>query len=227
MTLDLSFTSNRDLDDAVIEAAFEPARQLTDPPPSDRVLALILRMVEVARPEDGAGRILDVLARLARAEWIEGGLDVLLQQHEEGTVLDVLVFDGLSYQRSFQTLLVPVGLPEFVEWFAMNQRELSPLALVRDVPGEELNLAALDGPQPTHSSRPVFQPEVERKPTLRLPRVTVPEEAIPTKVHHTPPAGQPAQAQPAPTHLAKTVRFDAVQITESPDGSSDVDEDWD
>ncbi len=226
MTLDLSFTSNHDLDDSVLEAAFEPARKLTDPPPGDRVLALILRMVEVARPEDGAGRILEVLARLARAEWIEGGLDVLLQQHEDGTVLDVLIFDGLSYQRSFQTLLVPVGLSEFVEWFAVNMRELSPLVLVRDVPGEELNLAALDG-SPPQSSRPVFQPEVERKPTLRLPRVTVPEEAIPTKVHHTPPAGQPAQAQPAQPNLAKTVRFDAVQITESSDGDRDVDEDWD
>ncbi|HMR09083.1 MAG TPA: hypothetical protein PKA88_25055 [Polyangiaceae bacterium] len=222
MTLALDFTSNRDVSDSMIEEAFAPARNLTDPPPGDRVFSLVWRMVEVAVPGDGAGRLLQVLARLAKAGWVEGALDVLLQKHEDGTVLDVLVFDGLSYQRSFQTLLLPVPLSEFVEFFAMNQSNLAPLTLVRDVPGEELNLAALDGPPPSQSGRPVFQPDLSHKPTLRLERVTVPEEAIPSHVENPPPTTRPTEP-----HYARTVRIPAVRSTTQESTGTDVDEDWD
>jgi hypothetical protein len=223
MDLALDFTSNRDVSDSMIETAFAPARSLKEPSPSERVLALVLRMVEVAKPADGAGRLLQVLARLAKAGWVEGALDVLFQKHEDGTVLDVLVFDGLSYQRSFQTLLVPVPISEFVEWFAMNQSNLMPLTLVRDVPGEELNLAALDGPPPSQSARPVFQPDTSHKPTLRLKRVTVPEEAIPSHLQKPPPTQHPTQP-----HSAKTVRIPAVNAQPAKKGSgTDLDEEWD
>ncbi|MEZ4220770.1 MAG: hypothetical protein R3B13_07545 [Polyangiaceae bacterium] len=225
MAFDLSFTTNRDLQPSVIEAAFAPAESLTDLPPGERVLALVVHMVEIARPGEGAGRILDVLARLANAPWIEGSLDVLCQRHDEGTVLDVLVFDGLNYQRTLRTLLVPVPLSEFVEWFAMHQRELSPLALVRDVPGEELNLAAEDRPPPSDVAKPVFQPDISHKPTLRLQKVDVPAEAIPSQVSQNKPTPPPsanlaktarlpgvADAKHAPADLASTVRL--------PDGGS-------
>ena len=54
--------------EAHIRAALEPAASMSDSSPRERVWALIDRMVAVARPRQGAPKILLVLARMCLAQ---------------------------------------------------------------------------------------------------------------------------------------------------------------
>lgn len=226
-TFELTFTSNTEVDDALIEAAVAPPRSLTDQPPSERVLALLERMAEVARPGEESGRMLDVLAHVARSTFVEGLLDVLLQADPEGTVMDVLVYDGLNFQRAFPTWLVPVPLHEFLEWIARRGSELSPLELIKDIPGTEVHLQATrEAPK---SMRPTVPPEpAHQSPTLRIAKLRMPHEALasaPASAEEPPPATRRAPAQGDP-HSAPTVEIAAVKPPAPPPGNDEVDGEW-
>ncbi len=205
----LDFASCLDVTDEEIEAAFAPVKNLADTPPRERVAALLDRMAEVAQPGEGAGRILDVLGRMASSSWVEGELSVVVRGFGPFSEVDVLTYDGLSYTRILQPLAVSVPLAEFVEWVAKRGGCLGPLELAHDEPGVELQLHTFEPPpESIRMSRPPDEEGVDavlnaegaaaaihRKQTLKLSAVRVPKEAY--RPDGPPPPASPTQKVPA------------------------------
>ncbi len=200
----LDFASCLDVTDAHIEAAFAPVENLADTPPRERVAALLERMAEVAQPGEGAGRILDVLGRMASATWVEGELSVVVRGFGPFAEVDILTYDGLSYTRMLQPLSVSAPLSEFVEWVAKRGGLLGPLELAHDEPGVELQLHTFEPPpESIRMSQPAAPPDLDstemasihRKQTLKLSTVRVPKEAY--RPDGPPPPASPTQKIPA------------------------------
>src|SRR5262245_7526266 len=138
-------------------------------------------MVEVAKPHDEGGRILDVLARMATQSWIEGQLAVVIHGFGAFSELDLLTYDGLTYTRLAQPLAVAVPFDEFVEWVARRGGTVGPLELAYDEPGVELQLVAVEAPADSVKLIAGALDEgpgsVHRRATARVPVVRVPPEA--------------------------------------------------
>ena len=166
----------------MIDATFAPPRWVSDKLPRERVFELLERMVEVAKPHDDGGRILDVLARMATQSWIEGQLAVVIHGFGAFSELDLLTYDGLTYTRLAQPLAISVPFDEFVEWVARRGGMVGPLELAYDEPGVELQLVAVEAP--TESAQLHAQaeetgpPSVHRRATARVAVVRVPPEAF-------------------------------------------------
>lgn len=146
--------------EAHIREALQPAASLTDTSPRERVWALIDRMVAVAKPRQGAPKILLVLARMAGAEWIEGHLEVRVRPDGAGVVIEVLVDDGLSVTRLKPPMRVAAPYDELasaVELHAAMVEPLVPIALSDD--GLVLR-ADQDAPEPDSGTMDVVASEV-------------------------------------------------------------------
>ena len=173
--------SCRDVDEATIDAAFAPPRWVSDSLPRQRVFELLEQMVEVGKPHDEGGRILDVLARLATQSWIEGQLAVVIHGFGAFSEIDLLTYDGLSYTRLAQPLAVSVPFDEFVEWVARRGGVVGPLELAYDEPGVELQLVSVESPSDDEGmlgeSREQAPGSVHRRSTARVAAVRVPPEA--------------------------------------------------
>ncbi len=185
------FTSIAELSADDVEAAFDPPRSNADTTPRQRVLALLLRMTEVARPAVGdARRILELLGRVAACSWVEGQLAIAVRAVGDGSELDVLTYDGLSYSRLRQPMLLPISLDEFVVEVAKNGGTFGALHLNFDEPSVEIQLAAFEAP-PDSVNLPEAMlesdPPPSRKSTSRLAAVRLPEEAFPSEVEPGPP----------------------------------------
>jgi hypothetical protein len=173
--------SCRDVDETLIDAAFAPPRWVSDSLPRQRVFELLERMVEVAKPHDEGGRILDVLGRLATQSWIEGQLAVVIHGFGAFSEIDLLTYDGLNYTRISQPLAVSVPFDEFVEWVARRGGVVGPLELAFDEPGVELQLVAVEAPadsvQMPGGTGDDSPGSVHRRATARVAVVRVPPEA--------------------------------------------------
>lgn len=153
MPVEWSLTSCADLSDEDIEIAFEPQRSPADQPPRDRVLALLQKMAEVARPSSDAPRILLVVARLVRSGLMKGVVEVKLKRTDQGTTLDVTSDDGISVERLFRSATIAAPLSEFEAFFAEFERKLSPLQPKPSVEPNTFRLLGRSAPPPGASSR--------------------------------------------------------------------------
>jgi hypothetical protein len=202
---DLGFATCFEVDQDLIEQALTPARLLNDPAPRDKIFALIERMARIARPRQGAARLLTVFARLAECGWLEGELEILLCDLGEATGIDVMLHDGLSFVRLHAPIRVGVPFNEFTTAFERDPLAVSPL---EQAPAD-LDVLRLRATEATHSrgarNAAEFQipdaaptEELVSKPTVKLRTVTIPREAYRD--------GQPPDA--AGSHSADTARAD-------------------
>ncbi len=91
---------------------------------------LLAELVRVARPDDGAPKILIVFARAARAKcpWLGGPLLVQLAPIEHNTEIRVAADKGGGVLVGvFQKILVPVPFAEFERGLRVAQRVVDPL----------------------------------------------------------------------------------------------------
>jgi hypothetical protein len=116
-----------DVSDDHIREALASARSLSDPSPRDKSLALLGRMVSVAKPASGAPRILVLLARMAKRDWLEGDLVVRLIGDSELSVLELFVDDGASRERIAGPLRIDVPMDEFGAAIERNAGHFVPL----------------------------------------------------------------------------------------------------
>lgn len=185
MGFELDFATCFEVDESLIERALAAPTSLEESTPREKVFALIERMASVARPRQGAARLLVVLAAVARASWLEGALEVWLRPLGDLTELELLLHDGLSYTRLCAPLLVAAPFKEFETSVARAAALLSPLEVAEGAPSGEIRLHAPDesAPPSTHealksdSFAPLPSEELEPKPTLRIPAMRIPEEA--------------------------------------------------
>jgi hypothetical protein len=116
----------------------------------DRRLSKVLleRLAKVARPGEGAPKVLHLLARMAGKEvdWIEGVLRVEIGAEGDGVVIDVLSDLGAGMQeRLFPSLKMGAPFKEFARMAEHMPRTLEPLIVVKkatnrmvlEAPGEE------------------------------------------------------------------------------------------
>lgn len=112
----------------VIEEALKPAADLMEESPRERVFALLSHMAEIARPRQGGVKLLDVLAGLARCDWLEGSLEVRFTGDAERTTVELLVDDGLCTVKLRDALRLGVPLAEFAKVLAARPGGWPPLA---------------------------------------------------------------------------------------------------
>lgn len=116
-----------DVTDDHIRDVLSAAKSLSEPGPRERSLALLRRMVAIAQPGTGAPRMLVLLARMAKRDWIEGDLIVRLIGDTELSVLELLVDDGASRERIAGPLRIDVPLGELVDAVDKNAAQFLPL----------------------------------------------------------------------------------------------------
>lgn len=120
-------TSCLDVSERHFEQALAAARSFDEPSPRQKSFALVRRMAEVARPQAGAPRLLLLLARVAKRDWLEGELTVRLIGDSELSVLELLVDDGATVERVLGPLRIDVPLEEFVHEVEHGRAFLAPL----------------------------------------------------------------------------------------------------
>ncbi len=196
MGFDLAFATCFEVDQDLIEAALAPAQSLTDPAPRDKIFALIERMARVAKPRQGASRLLTVFARLAECGWLEGELEILLCDLGEATGIDVMLHDGLSFVRLHAPIRVGVPFEEFTTAFERDPLAVAPL---EQAPADldvlrlrateatrsrgarhaaDFPVPATDLPELSPDPPPAdAEDEFEKKPTVRMAAVKIPREA--------------------------------------------------
>lgn len=179
------FQSCDEVTPELIEAAFEPS---TGPHPAQRVLRLLERMARVAKPKTGAHRILVVLAKLAQADWIHGGLQVTLSDFGVATEVDVRVDDGRMASR-WRSFSVAVPLSELSQWVRQWPSAIRPLTPFGEPVADRLQLRAqAPGSSPAPSAEaaasaanpPVStrRADVHRRQTARREDFEPPKEAF-------------------------------------------------
>jgi hypothetical protein len=131
-----------DVTDDHIREALAAARTLNDPSPREKALALLRHMAKIARPGKGAARILLVLGKMAKRDWLDGDLLVKLIGDSELTVLELMIDDGASLERMLGPLKLDVPLSEFTSAVQRNRAALLPLE-VEESDGRRLVLRGL------------------------------------------------------------------------------------
>lgn len=167
-------SSCHEVDRSVLERVFAPPRYASEAPVRERVLALVGRMTELAESNRDVETLLGVLARMARSSWLDGQLAVAVDAHAEGSELDLLVYDGLSYERMVRPMPVRVTLDVWVASIVPKVEELAPLRLVFHEPGQGIQLVA-DALGAATSPPP---PSVHRRETTAVSTVRIPSEAL-------------------------------------------------
>jgi hypothetical protein len=208
----------------LVEQCFEEG---LDPHPAQRVLRLLERMARVAKPAAGAERILAVLARLAKSDWIGGRLELTLSDFGVATEVDVRVDDGRGPMR-WRSFSVAVPFSELSAWVKTWPSEIRPLAPFGEPVPERLSLRAQASsapPQPSGTSpeaklEPLPAAPTSKRPggdrhrraTVRLENVRLPSDAFPKP--EPPKHEERDTARPPPP-------VPAVQSTAEPDATDD------
>ncbi len=110
-----------------IRDALSAAKSFSEPSPREKSLALLGRMVAIAKPRTGAPRMLVLLARMAKRDWIEGDLIVRLIGDTELSVLELFADDGVSRERIAGPLRIDVPLAEFADAVVTSPAQFVPL----------------------------------------------------------------------------------------------------
>lgn len=155
--------------------------------------ALIDRMAEVARPGEGAAKILLLFARMAGTpcEWLEGDLSVEMAGDEQSTVVEIMLDHGGILERAFPLWTLNVGIAEIVRAVTLAPEMVSPL-IATTIGANRLAFAAT---------------EAERK--ITTPRLEIPAEygvlAPANEPKNEPARVAPARRRPRPIVASKRV----------------------
>ena len=153
-----------EVDDAVIERVLSPVTSIEDALPRERVFALLDRMAQVAKPRQGGSRVLQVLARLASCEWLEGNLEVWLTASDQGTQIELLVDDGMLLSRLRSSLALDVPFEEMEQSVPKLESNIMPLRIREHDAGKRMVLVVDYGagvsipPEEALATRPTTRP---------------------------------------------------------------------
>jgi hypothetical protein len=140
----------------------------------DAMKALLARAAEIARPMEGAARVLVALARMATTActWLEGDLVVEIVGDDEVSVVEVTSeLGGGLRERVFPTFTLHVSVDEFVRAVRLVPRMILPLKMTES--GGRLRFSATEAVR--HSTRP--PPAIEVEEDFLSIEVTDPESA--------------------------------------------------
>lgn len=180
----------------VIEEALRPAADLMEQSPRERVFALLTHMAQIARPRQGGVKLLDVLAGVAKCDWIEGSLEVRMAGDAERTTIELLVDDGLCTVRLRDMLRLEVPLAEFKKVLLARPTGWSPLALSGEVYDGGLALKTGTRTEGDDDPRSAVMPDLFENQSNRSIPPTPPPPPVPRELRkHT----------PDPTALGKVV----------------------
>ena len=172
-----SVTTSEDLTSEVLTLAASSSQELK---------RLIMRMGEVARPEQGWTKLLKVIARVAAAEWLEGDLQVDFTGDDKGTSVAFHAVLGAGIrERLFGVVYLQVPIAELQRAVVLTPSIIEPLQAHqglnrltlaagqrvgnRDIPAFELEeMAKGDGERITAPPPPdlvIDEHEVHTRPT--------------------------------------------------------------
>lgn len=182
--------------------------------------ALLDRAAAVARPEEGAPKLLLAIARLATShcEWLDGELRVEIEGDEHHTNLSIMVDMGAGYrERAFPVVRLQVPVDEFSRAVRLVPRLIEPLQ-AKNVEGR-LVLRARSG----SSTLPPPRIEIE---ALAL-QAALGARKVPPR---PPPARRPArfETKPMDVYTRPTApRMPAVRPEPASESKeTDVDDGW-
>jgi len=99
----------------------------------DSVRALLLQMAAVARPNQGAARLVTVIAHMASSDWIDGALRVEIGGNAETCTIDVLTeLAGGFCERLWPAFNVAVPLDEVRRAIRLHPEFVAPLRVKHD-----------------------------------------------------------------------------------------------
>lgn len=127
MPLLLDFQSCAEVDSMLLDEVFD-AGGLDPATQRDRVFRLLDRMERVSRPQRGAHRVFAVLGRLSGCSWLEGPLDILVNDLAEQTEIEVRV-DGRNCLVELRTLTLRAPYSELSGWVAEHPYDIAPLGV--------------------------------------------------------------------------------------------------
>lgn len=194
-----------EVDAELVEHTLAPAAGDLGVSPRDRAMALLERMADVARPRQGAARMLLVFARLAEQAWLAGTLSVELEPHDEHTLITASLEDAHGRRALHPPFDVEAPLDEFVRALERRAPDLASLEVVRyaadglalrgrleaednetvrpggddnEVNGSEMpNSKRHPPPLPARGPRSA-RGDMSAKPTMKIPLVRLPPEAF-------------------------------------------------
>jgi hypothetical protein len=180
-----SLTSCREL---TMEHADEAARSL------EKLRALLVRITEIAEPEDGAPKVLMIFARLARGDiaWLEGDLTVEITGNEERTLIDVYRDEGWGIRERLATQArFKVPFDEFEGSVEISAKRFEPLKV--NATGNKITLTTAAAAPKARAVPPVELGE-NSLGTAPPPSLGVPQEPEPFEL---PPASEPEPFEPS------------------------------
>lgn len=162
----------------VIEEALRPAADLMEQSPRERVFALLTHMAAIARPRQGAVKLLDVLAGIAKCDWIEGSLEVRLGGDAERTTVELLVDDGLCTARLRDVLRLQVPFGEFRKVLTARPSGWRPLGVEGEVEEDGVSLKTGARDEDDADPRSAVMPDLFENQSTRAVLPTPPPPAV-------------------------------------------------
>jgi hypothetical protein len=155
-----TLTTSDDLTPDVVLHAASSSRELKQ---------LVMRMGEVARPEQGWTKLFTVIATVASAEWMEGDLQVDFNGDDKGTTVTFYAVLGAGIrERLFGAQYLQVPIDEFQRAVVLSPDVVAPLRAHQGL--NRLTLAA--GHHVRNRDLPTF--ELEERAKGDGERITVP-----------------------------------------------------
>ena len=136
---------------------------------SQELKRLVLRVAEIAQPEQGWTKLFKVMAHVAQAEWMEGDLQVDFNGDDKGTTVSFYAVLGVGIrERLFGAQYLGVPIDEFQRAVVLNPEIIAPLRAHQGL--NRLTLAA--GERVRNKDMPDF--ELEEKAKGDGERITAP-----------------------------------------------------
>ncbi len=172
------------------------------PDAKGRALSLLGRMCEVARPGDGAPKILLLLARMADRSWVGGRLEARIRADADWCTMDLFVDDELEVRRFAPTLAIAAPVGELLQAVERVPGAIEPLTLQEGASRERFRLRASRLP-PKPKAKGLAATVVRQAParpdvaaTVKVAAMVIPKAAVPS-LSRTP-----------PKHLAAGIQLD-------------------
>lgn len=135
-------------------------------------LGLLRRMAEVAKPKQGAPKIMMLLARIAGAPWLEGVLEVRVQADADWSMIDLFLDNDTAVRRFAPSLLVGAPVSELLQSVQLQPTVVEPLELQAGATPSRFRLRANRSSAGRITVRPVAEPPPAKVATPRPPAPT-------------------------------------------------------
>lgn len=112
--------------------------------------ALLLRVAEISRPEDGCPKVLMAVAKCASRTWLEGDLRVEIYGDDTATMLALIYDHGFGIrERVMPPIRLSAPIDEFERAVRIAPKLVAPLAIDEQEPGRLVLVhRSLDGAEP-------------------------------------------------------------------------------